>query len=94
MTAVQEDLPIGVLVLNNGALGWVLHGMGEDAAPANWSQFAYADIARKIGCDSLRITSADELHAAVKSMSDLSRPLILDVPTSLDVSFQDVTSAL
>ncbi len=34
MTAVQEHLPIGVLVFNNGALGWVLHGMGERAVAA------------------------------------------------------------
>ena len=37
MTAIQEDLPIAVLVFNNGALGWVLHGMGERAVAANFA---------------------------------------------------------
>ena len=46
MTAVQEDLPIGVLVLNNGALGWVLHGMGEKAVAAHFAEFDHAGIAR------------------------------------------------
>ena len=42
MTAVQEDIPIGVLVLNNGALGWVLHGMGEKAVAAGFDPFDHA----------------------------------------------------
>ena len=37
MTAIQEDLPIAVLVFNNGALGWVLHGMGNEAVAANFA---------------------------------------------------------
>ena len=45
MTAVQEQLPIGVLVFNNGALGWVLHGMGEKAVAAGFDPFDHAAIA-------------------------------------------------
>jgi hypothetical protein len=42
MTAVQERLPVGVLVFNNGALGWVLHGMGEKAVAAAFDPFVHA----------------------------------------------------
>ena len=59
MTAVQEHLPIGVLVFNNGALGWVLHGMGEKAVAAGFDPFDHAAIARSIGCDGVRVESVE-----------------------------------
>jgi acetolactate synthase-1/2/3 large subunit len=90
MTAVQEDLPIAVVVLNNGALGWVLHGMGEQAVAANFAAFDHAAIARSLGCDGVRVGSVDELRAALLRVPDLTRPLVIDVPTSLATSFRDV----
>jgi len=90
MTAVQEELPIGVLVLNNGALGWVLHGMGDKAVAANFAEFDHAAIARSLGCDGIRVSSTDELRAALLRIPELSKPLVIDVPTSLATSFQDV----
>jgi acetolactate synthase-1/2/3 large subunit len=92
MTAVDEHLPIGVLILNNGVLGWVLHGMGTNAVPDNWTSFDYAGIARSIGCDGVRVESGEELRTAIKSLGDLSKPLIIEVATSLDTSFADVAS--
>lgn len=91
MTAVQEDLPIGVLVFNNGALGWVLHGMGERAVAADFASFDHVAIATSLGCDAVHVTSVAELRDAVKSLGDLTRPLVIDVPTSLATSFRDVT---
>jgi acetolactate synthase I/II/III large subunit len=94
MTAVQENLPVGVLVLNNGALGWVLHGMGEKGVAANFKEFDHAAIARSIGCDGVRVTSSAELYSALKSIHDLTRTFVIDVPTSLSTSFRDVAHSL
>jgi acetolactate synthase-1/2/3 large subunit len=94
MTAVQEDIPVGVVVLNNGALGWVLHGMGDKAVAAHFREFDHAAIARSIGCDGVRVSGSDELREALKSVLNLSRPLVIDVPTSLATSFQDVAYKL
>jgi acetolactate synthase-1/2/3 large subunit len=91
MTAVQEHLPIGVLVLNNGALGWVLHGMGEKAVAAGFDPFDHAAIARSIGCDGVRVESTTDLRDAIKSFGDAIRPFVIDVPTSLATSFREVT---
>ncbi len=91
MTAVQEHLPIAVLVLNNGALGWVLHGMGEKAVAAGFDPFDHAAIARSIGCDGVRVESTSDLRDAIKSFPDATRPLVIDVPTSLATSFREVT---
>jgi acetolactate synthase-1/2/3 large subunit len=94
MTAVQENLPIGVLVLNNGALGWVLHGMGAKAVAASFAPFDHAAIARAIGCDGISVTSTTALRGALELLENLQRPLVIDVPTSLATSFRDVTQDL
>jgi len=91
MTAVQENLLIGVLVFNNGALGWVLHGMGEKAVAAGFDPFDHAAIARSIGCESVRVDSISDLRDAIKSFPDATKPFVIDVPTSLATSFRDVT---
>ncbi|MHB2027863.1 MAG: thiamine pyrophosphate-dependent enzyme, partial [Acidimicrobiales bacterium] len=91
MTAVQEDLPIAVVVFNNGALGWVLHGMGDEAVAANFAAFDYAGIARSLGCDGVRISSSDELIDEIAKIKSIERPLVIDVPTSLATSFKDVS---
>jgi acetolactate synthase I/II/III large subunit len=90
MTAVQENLPVGVLVFNNEALGWVLHGMGEKAVAAHFAHFDHAAVARSINCDGVRVASVDDLRDALKGLADLTRPLVIDVPTSLATSFRDV----
>jgi acetolactate synthase-1/2/3 large subunit len=94
MTAVQDELPIGVIVLNNRALGWVLHGMGSQAVAANFAEFDHAAIARSIGCHGITVSSWEDLRAAVKSLSDLSVPTVIDVPTSLQTSFRDVVQRM
>ena len=94
MTAVQEQLPVAVLVFNNGALGWVLHGMGDRAVAANFAEFNHAEIARSLGCDGVQVTSVDELRTLLKGLANLTTPLVIDVPTSLATSFQDVTQRL
>jgi acetolactate synthase-1/2/3 large subunit len=90
MTAVQEGLPIGVLVFNNGALGWVLHGMGEKAVAAHFAQFDHAAVARSVACDGVRVGRVDELRDALKQLPGLTKPFVIDVPTSLATSFRDV----
>jgi acetolactate synthase-1/2/3 large subunit len=90
MTAVQEGFPIGVLVLNNNALGWVLHSMGDKAVAANFASFDHAAIARSIGCEGVRISGVAELRDALKRVADATVPVVIDVPTSLQTSFRDV----
>jgi acetolactate synthase I/II/III large subunit len=90
MTALQENLPITVLVLNNGALGWVLHGMGTKAVAAEFAAFDHAAIAAALGCDGVRVSTMDELRVALKGVGAQAAPLVIDVPTSLSTSFRDV----
>jgi acetolactate synthase-1/2/3 large subunit len=91
MTAVQERLPIGVVVFNNTALGWVLHGMGKRAVAATFEEADYAAIARSLGCDGVRPTTVGELQDALKHCANPGdRPFVVDVPISLATSFNDI----
>jgi acetolactate synthase-1/2/3 large subunit len=94
MTAVQAKLPVTVLVLNNGALGWVLHGMGPKAVGASFDAFDHAAIARAIGCEATRVESTDQLRDALKTIGTFDRPHVIDVPMSLAVSFKDTVQSL
>lgn len=90
-TAVELDLAIIWLVMNNNAFGTIAglqkahYGLtygttfpGTAAAPSNGP--AYADIARAYGADGTRITAADALLPALRAAIAGGRPTVLDVP--------------
>jgi acetolactate synthase-1/2/3 large subunit len=92
MTAVEQNLPIIVVIFNNQALGWSLHSRGPFATTLG--DFDHAAIARGMGCEGVRITEASQLGAALRTALESNRPTVIDVLTSLDVSFEDLTSPL
>ena len=90
-TAVELDLGIIWLVMNNNAFGTIAglqkahYGLtygttfpGSAAAPTNGP--GYAEIARAYGAEGLRITSADELLPALEAAIASGKPTVLDVP--------------
>ncbi len=92
MTAVEHDIPIVVVVFNNRALGWVLHGSGPFAAEFN--DFDHAEIARAMGCRGQRVEDPAALGPALQEALGARVPSVIDVRTSLSVSFADITSPL
>ncbi len=92
MTAIEHDIPITVVVLNNNALGWVLHGSGPFAA--EFKDFDHAGIARAMGCRGIRVEAPAALAPALKEALAARVPTVIDVRTSLSVSFADITSPL
>jgi acetolactate synthase-1/2/3 large subunit len=92
MSALEHKIPIAVVVFNNHALGWVLHGAGPFAAEFN--DFDHAAIARSMGCNGVRVTDPADLADAIQAAVKADRPTVVDVVTSLEVSFRDVTSPL
>ncbi len=92
MTALEHDIPIVVVVFNNKALGWVLHGSGPFAAEFN--DFNHAEIARAMGCRGVRITDPAGLGPALQEALAARTPIVIDVMTSLKVTFADITSQL
>jgi acetolactate synthase-1/2/3 large subunit len=92
MTAIEHDIPIVVVVFNNKALGWVLHGSGPFAAEFN--DFDHGAIARAMGCRGVRIEDPGAIAPALAEALASRAPSVLDVRTSLAVSFADITSQL
>jgi acetolactate synthase-1/2/3 large subunit len=92
MTAVEQNIPIVNVIFNNRALGWVLHGGGPFAA--EFDDFDHAAIARAMHCHGIRVTEPDQLEDAIREAIACGRPAVVDVVTSLEVSFRDVTSPL
>ncbi|GAB3200740.1 acetolactate synthase large subunit [Nocardioides hungaricus] len=90
MSAVERSLPVVVVVLNNNALGWVLHGSRGAAEVAESAPFDFAAIARAIGCDGHAVTDVQQLDQHLGSIAGLTRPLVLDVAISRDVTFRDL----
>jgi len=94
MTALDENIPITVVVFNNGALGWVRHGQRERNIACDFGNFDYAAIARSIGCEGVRVEHPGELASALKKALAAEKPSVVEVRTSLDESFMRVTSPL
>ncbi len=90
-TAVELDLGIIWLVMNNNAFGTIAglqkahYGLtygttfpGSAEAPANGP--GYADIARAYGAEGHRLSAADELLPALEAAIAGGKPTVLDVP--------------
>ncbi len=92
MTAIEQDIPIITVVFNNKALGWVLHGSGPFAAEFN--DFNHAEIAKAMGCRGVRVTDPAAFGPALREALAARAPTVIDVMTSLEVTFADITSQL
>jgi acetolactate synthase-1/2/3 large subunit len=92
MTAIEQDIPIITVVFNNKALGWVLHGSGRFAAEFN--DFNHAEIAKAMGCRGVRVSDPGALGPALREALAARAPTVIDVMTSLEVTFADITSQL
>jgi acetolactate synthase I/II/III large subunit len=92
MTSLEQDIPIIVVVFNNNALGWVYHGSGPFAA--EFKDFDHGAIARSMGCEGVRVTEPHALRPAIETALKTRVPTVIDVRTSMDVSFADITSPL
>ena len=49
LTAVEEQIPIVVVIFDNAMLGWVRHGQQERPIASQFGPFDYAAIARRDG---------------------------------------------
>lgn len=92
MTALENDTPIVVVILNNHALGWSKHSRGDFAT--GFDVFDHAGIARSMGCNGIKVTHPDELAAALSAGIKAQVTTVIDVETSMEIAFSDVMSPL
>ncbi|MBO0705268.1 MAG: thiamine pyrophosphate-binding protein, partial [Candidatus Dormibacteraeota bacterium] len=94
MTAREERIPIAVVVFNNSCLGWVLHGQRDRPIASEFAEYDHAAIARALGCEGVRVDSLEDLPRALDLAFNAERPFVVDVATSREESFLQVTSSL
>jgi acetolactate synthase-1/2/3 large subunit len=94
LTALEEDIPIVVVIFNNSMLGWVRHGQGQRPVASKFRDYDIAAIARAIGCEGIRVEEPGELESALRRAIGSGRPAVVDVVTSGELTFRDVTSPL
>jgi len=91
-TAAQYGAACTWVVLNNSALGWPMY---YQMSTVGWNTTAYQvqpdfqAIARASGCHGRRVESTAELRSALEEALRLNAhgtPVVLDVPTGLDMS--------
>src|SRR5690606_27866784 len=77
-TCVQENLPITVLVANNGGLGMVRDNLGERRIAVDFAPTDFAAIAQGMGCLGLRADSPGSLRAALDEARRCGRTAVID----------------
>ena len=94
MSAIENQLRLTVVVFNNRALGWVLHGQGSKPFASSFADFDLAAIAAATGCAATNVTSEHDLRQALKEAQGNPGVSVIVARTSLDDSFSDVLSSL
>jgi acetolactate synthase-1/2/3 large subunit len=94
MTAVENGRRLLLVVMDNQALGWVLHGQGERPYMAKFAHFDLAAIAAAIGCAATQADTEEEVRAAVAKAIHEPGVHVLVVRTTLAESFLTIQSAM
>jgi pyruvate dehydrogenase (quinone) len=85
LTAIQEKIPLKIVVFNNGALGFVELEMKVEGLLNAYTDLVNPDfsrVAEAIGFHARRVEKAADLDAAVKDWLAQPGPALLDVVTS------------
>lgn len=87
-TARRMQLPVTVIVLNNGILGFQKHAelvkFGAHTGAIDFAAVDHAAIARAAGCRGVRVETCDEFAAALDEALGSDVSTVLDVVTSAD----------
>jgi thiamine pyrophosphate-dependent acetolactate synthase large subunit-like protein len=89
-TAVQYDLPLVFLVMNNSVLGMVRDGQRDKPIASEFTPTNFAQIGQAFGCNGVRVTKVEEVQPAIKEAFQSSKPTVIDVDTSSGESFYKI----
>lgn len=95
-TAVEQDLPVCVIVFNNSDYGVISQSWTTDDCPDGrrfaWTSPEFDEIAEGFGCRGVSVSTRNELRRALEEALDDDRPVLIDVeiptdePTVVDVA--------
>lgn len=87
-TCVRENLPVVVLVLNNGLLGYQRHAenyfYGQTTSAIDFAEVDHAAVAAAVGCRGVLVTDPADLPAVLREALESPRATVVDVRTEPD----------
>ncbi len=83
-TAMQYQLPVVCLVMNNSALGMVRDGQRGRVVASEFIETDFAELARAYKCNGVKVTRPEEISPALKKAFRTSIPTVIDVVTNRD----------
>jgi thiamine pyrophosphate-dependent acetolactate synthase large subunit-like protein len=78
-TAMQYDLPILCVVLNDSALGMVRHHQGETKIASEFLETDNGAVARGFGAYGVQVRGSRNLPQAIRDAQASGRPAVVDV---------------
>lgn len=84
-TVVREEIPIVMIVLNNGTLGYQKDAedvkFGRHTGACYFHPVSHAQIARACGCDAHTVSDPSELPNVLENAIKSNRPVLIDIKT-------------
>ncbi|GAK72730.1 putative acetolactate synthase large subunit [Agrobacterium rubi TR3 = NBRC 13261] len=84
-TLVRMQIPITIIVLNNGILGFQRDAetvkFGKYTTACHFAEVDHVKIAQACGCEAVRISHTGELEAQIKKVTGRNVPLLIEVVT-------------
>ncbi|MFC5745297.1 thiamine pyrophosphate-binding protein [Actinomadura rugatobispora] len=84
MTALEQDIPIIVVVMNNNVLGWVYNGLGKRHITAELGEYDFGAVARAMGAEGARVSNSEQFAKAMEEALASNKPYVIDVEVALD----------
>jgi acetolactate synthase-1/2/3 large subunit len=78
-TAVEANIPVVCVVMNDSQLGMVAHHQADRAVASIFGDTDYAAIARGFGADGIRVEDSRDLPKAIIDAQASGRPTLIDV---------------
>ncbi|WP_332455559.1 acetolactate synthase catalytic subunit [Bordetella genomosp. 13] len=84
-TARRHGLPVTIVVLNNGVLGFQINAeesrFGTHTQVCHFGDFDHVAIARACGCDGMAVSDVAQLRQALEAAAVSDLPFVIDVKT-------------
>ena len=80
-TAVQYDLPVACVVMNDSSLGMVRQHQGDRVIVSEFTDIDHAMLAKSFGADGVQVSDSRDLPDALRQAQAAGRPFVVDVVT-------------
>ena len=88
-TAVQYEIPMVSVVMNDSALGMVRHGQGNRLIASEFAETDHATIAKGFGAYGVRVDDSRDVGEALRDALGSGRPAVVDVIVDRDIKPSD-----